>query len=824
MAFTDILGRVVENRMQGVADRYNQATNLLSGDPDAWAAQFGLETEEEKRRRREREQQQQDLANVVTTSTKVDTYGDGSQTETVKREIPAAVAPEDIVPAQEPVDMGMMQQQQEPAPAQVQTAPTAPAAPQAMAQPQPVLNPQLTPEQQAQAAQIEALAAQQAGAAPAQAPAQTQPMSMAQQAAAGLPQAQPQPQAQPVAQQAAPIAPNQAVPDIGAPPVPGPGVQVAAAPGAAMPTPPPAAPAPAAAPAAAPAPAEPAWIKAANEAGNDFDRLVEVAAQFPEARGSLKEKMRAALDNQRKSEEAQKIVLDAAQGDPKAQNKLQQALRPERGRAKEEVTTSDYVKAYLYARLGLNELAAEAQKKIVGKQTKFGQMQLGNSIWETETDSQGRIVGARDDEGNVATESTLNKLRASGQKFGTQSFSATGGSQVIPKGQADAGEEYRTVFDSRSGSFVNTIITGPNAGKPYTGPAGVDKSVFTQGAKMDYGVISKYRERFGTDKLAALDQARKDGAVKSPKDELDFLDRWNFVGGVPGYGAPGEPTISPQSSVATPVDPAAQARAQRDVESLNKEIARVPANDPKRAQRLQILNDELAKAQRAAGGPAPAVQQPPAAAGAMPTGAGGVPVRGTTESETEFNQRKAEFTKRQDLERQIEEERRKAIQKPAAEQIAASADTQNMLKSIDKVVKTLDSGKHNIGSALSVVAGRGPIAQAIGGQFETTDAKNTKLILDTVTKLAAEGLKILGSNPSGPDLQFWTANKPDGSSDPEFMKEWVQSRSADLKRRLQFAEQQVGTGGRAGTAPAVFPEKTIDGTTYIYDGKGWKKK
>ena len=341
MAFTDILGRVVENRMQGVADRYNQATNLLSGDPDAWAAQFGLETEEEKRRRREREQQQQDLANVVVTSSKIDTYGDGSQTETVKREIPAAVAPEDIVPAQAPVDMGMMQA--EPAQAQVQTAPSAlaQAAPQSMEPPQPVLNPQLTPEQQAQAAQIEALAAQQAGAAPAPAPAQAQPMSMAQQAAAGLPQAQPQ--AQPVAQQPAPIAPNQAVPDIGVPPVPGPGVQVAAAPGAAMPTPPPAAPAPAVA--AAPAP-EPAWMTAANEAGNDFDRLFDVAAQFPEARGSLKEKMRVALEDKRKSEEAQKIVLDAAQGDPKAQNKLQQALRPEKGRAKEEVTTSDYVKAY----------------------------------------------------------------------------------------------------------------------------------------------------------------------------------------------------------------------------------------------------------------------------------------------------------------------------------------------------------------------------------------------------------------------------------------------------------------------------------------------
>ena len=151
-------------------------------------------------------------------------------------------------------------------------------------------------------------------------------------------------------------------------------------------------------------------------------------------------------------------------------------------------------------------------------------------------------------------------------------------------------------------------------------------------------------------------------------------------------------------------------------------------------------------------------------------------------------------------------EAQQTIVTDAAKQVAASADTQNMLGSIDKITNLLDSGKHNVGSVLSGFAGRGPVAQAIGGQFETEDAKNTKTILDTVNKLAADGLKALGSNPSTVDLEFWTKYKPDGGSDPAFVRDWIQSRSADLKRRLGYAGSQVSTGGQSGTAPAANAE------------------
>jgi hypothetical protein len=155
---------------------------------------------------------------------------------------------------------------------------------------------------------------------------------------------------------------------------------------------------------------------------------------------------------------------------------------------------------------------------------------------------------------------------------------------------------------------------------------------------------------------------------------------------------------------------------------------------------------------------------------------------------------------------EAKKEANKVIVTDAAKQVAASADTQNMIKSIDKITKLIDSGEHNIGSIGSTIAGRGRVAQFFGEIGETDDAKNTKIIMDTVQKLAADGLKALGSNPSTIDLEFWTKFKPQATDNPEFVREWIQSRSEDLKRRLGYAGAQVSAGGQAGTAPAAEAE------------------
>lgn len=331
-------------------------------------------------------------------------------------------------------------------------------------------------------------------------------------------------QAQPLEQQLqqykpvapTPIMPNQPMPEIGQPPVPGKPVMVAGA--TQMPTPPrpplytgpsqgdegatvgkamvqpPMQPSvqtrtmaqPAMAQPITTAPpvmAAPAWVDAANKAGTNFANLLDVAAKYPESRDFIQNKLELSFKNKTKEDEANQLFKDAAAGDLKAQNKISQLLRPDTGKPKAEVTVGDYAKAYLYKRLGLDALAQDVQNKIIGKETKFGQVTVGGTNWAVETDPSGNIIRARDEEGNYATEQTLNKLRAGGQKFGSQMFGFTGESAVIPEGQADAGQEYRQRTNAVSGAIENVITSGPNIGKIYAGPPGASRSVGTSFSK-----------------------------------------------------------------------------------------------------------------------------------------------------------------------------------------------------------------------------------------------------------------------------------------------------------------------------------------------------
>ena len=357
-------------------------------------------------------------------------------------------------------------------------------------------------------------------------------------------------------------------------------------------------------------PATPAWIQAANDAGNDFNKLLDVAAKHPESRDVINDKLMTSFKNKSKEDEATQLFKDAASGDLKAQNKIFQSIKPETGKQKEEVTVNDYVKAYMYKRLGLDDLARDVQSKILGKETLFSQMSVGNSNWQVETDKQGNIIRAKDDEGNFATTATLNKLRATGQKFGGQSYSTTGGSVTIPAGNPDAGEEYRTVFNSTTGKFENKIITGKNAGNTYTGPAGLEKRVATSAATALNDAYIKFQTEPTTAmateimKAAALiddgsgseiNKARATIQQRSPSIYNEVKNTLPVAGGQPNI-AQNAPIGAPPVSY---VNPSATSRVDRDIAEIDRQIARASSStavDPTRkAQQLQILNDERNK-------------------------------------------------------------------------------------------------------------------------------------------------------------------------------------------------------------------------------------
>jgi hypothetical protein len=220
---------------------------------------------------------------------------------------------------------------------------------------------------------------------------------------------------------------------------------------------------------------------------------------------------------------------------------------------------------------------------------------------------------------------------------------------------------------------------------------------------------------------------------------------------------------------------------------------------------LRPYNQALAGAQQPIISPSELNISAPQIAGGAPAETGGAGAVGGAPAATGG----AAAGKRPTMdELEAKKEASKIIVTDAAKQVAASADTQNMINSINKITGLIDSGKHNIGSLGSTFDGRGRINQFFGEFAETDDAKNTKTIMDTVQKLAADGLKALGTNPSTIDLEFWTKFKPQATDNPEFVRDWIVSRNEDLKRRLGYAGSQVSAGGQAGTAPAATTELT----------------
>jgi len=448
-SFFDTAGQVISNR-------FNQAMDRVSGVGDAiMNPQQALQQRFLNDQRRQEEEQ---AANTEVKTQTVKTYGDGSQEQVVKTQIPAQQAqqagagerlttPIPNMPANLPAQGSISPEQ---AAQQAQMA----QLPQPGPQVQVAGQTQMPPQAGAPGASLA-----QAGA---QAQAQPRPQIQAQA------QAQAQDQENGISQQ------------------------------------------------------PPAWLQAANDAGIDRDKLFDVATRFPESRAMIMTKLEASIKNKNKEEEAMATLQAAQAGDLKAMNKIQQAIKPETGKAKEEVTVNDYLKAVLYKRLGLDALAADVQNKIIGKDTKFGQMTLGGANWETETDSSGRIIRAQDKDGNIATESTLNQLRAGAQKFGTHASQFTGGIHTVPNAEGNGQDlvmPVQNTIDPTKSGFI--YMSGPKQGQMYSGTTTpTPQSVSTDFSK---NVNRAFIEFNTKPTIAAATKALETASLLSAKDYNDTL-------------------------------------------------------------------------------------------------------------------------------------------------------------------------------------------------------------------------------------------------------------------------------------------------------------
>jgi len=179
-------------------------------------------------------------------------------------------------------------------------------------------------------------------------------------------------------------------------------------------------------------------------------------------------------------------------------------------------------KAYIFGRLGLNDLSREEQAKIAGP--KFERSMVDGQNYLTEVNSKGGIVTAYDSSGRAVDDATLAKLNASATKFGTHAYGFTGGGITIPEGQPNAGQEYRQRTNSQTGQIENIITTGPDAGKLYTGTPGYEKRVTSQALIGQNQLIFDLQKKHGGNVLDALKDFEGRKRVLTPEERKDFFD------------------------------------------------------------------------------------------------------------------------------------------------------------------------------------------------------------------------------------------------------------------------------------------------------------
>jgi hypothetical protein len=299
---------------------------------------------------------------------------------------------------------------------------------------------------------------------------------------------------------------------------------------------------------------------------------------------------------------AQNFMFDdykKQKGIDEANEKLAEATPTDYARyLKEKNKEGSYIKAILLARLGLNDLAQK-------------EMELINPTitMESAVDSKGQKFSAgRDKNGNIIV-----GFDATGKKIGQEKLAELSAAAMPTKS---------FLLPQGAGGLMQKTIIGPDGqpqvitGQVFTDP--VTRDTYFQSGKTRYdttGLSTPSQNVQNVYSAAAAGSAGKAGGEGFIPQPLPAF---------PGQqgGAPAS-YVNPQQAATTTVattsvDPAAVRRAQSDIESLDKEIKRLKPGAPGAAKSLQTFQTERAAAQQRlqqAQGGAPASNVPVSTAG-----------------------------------------------------------------------------------------------------------------------------------------------------------------------------------------------------------------
>ena len=142
----------------------------------------------------------------------------------------------------------------------------------------------------------------------------------------------------------------------------------------------------------------------------------------------------------------------------------------------------------------------------------------------------------------------------------------------------------------------------------------------------------------------------------------------------------------------------------------------------------------------------------------------------------------------------------------SAATVAEAGKAADTIAKGEKAIALIDSGPHNIGPLIAgTLAGGGPIGEAIGTQFNTTGARNTKEIMNVVRDIgAAAAQSQIKGHLTNQELSFITNYKPTERSDPQMVRDYIEKSIKSIQRAQAQAQSQVNTGGTAAN-PVLAP-------------------
>lgn len=300
--------------------------------------------------------------------------------------------------------------------------------------------------------------------------------------------------------------------------------------------------------------------------------------------------------------QAQQLAQAAAQGDRRASNTIARELQSKEG---------SWLKMILLKFIDPKLAGDEAVKLGVGNR------------WVNTTDSEGNAALVQVNLRGLP----LKGYSADGNEIAAKDLVRyTSGGAAI-KGVTQGQEVYKDpagvvkggfVLETRPGRMPRYLEVG--TGRPATEEESrVLSKVGVAGTLEQQAAAQEQKQRINLFYEPAIAAASKGAATLA---EFNAMNRTNFaiagrdslgmpllvdqVSGQlltkpPGTGTAGGTAAMPPATggTATGVTADQARRLDTDIDSLNREIARIPANDPRRQERLNILNSELSKAQQA---------------------------------------------------------------------------------------------------------------------------------------------------------------------------------------------------------------------------------